>query len=367
VFNNLAKTEAAVIRGVRRIGDLARMQVLASLLSTIVVVSLYAAFHENGIVPALCASASILWLTSCRFSRRIPRMVTTTRWVDFWGNARAVMRMGVAFMWAGLLGSASGFAARTMIYHETGSEGTGIYQSAWALSGLFAQFVISAMGADFYPRLSVVSADNEKMNQYVNEQTEVGILLALPGLVATLMFGSLLIRALYSTKFLPATELLPWFVMGVLAQLISWPAGFIQLAKGASKAFALTETMFHAVHISFICIGLHLCGLKGVAFAFLAAYCWHIGVTLFIAYRLSGFRWSRETATLIIAAIAVSAACLVASHWLSVRAAVVVGSMVTAAVAGACARRLALRLGRQHVIYKLVQAIPGLGSGLQSR
>jgi antigen flippase len=51
---------------------------------------------------------------------------------------------------------------------------------------MFAAFVLSAMGTDFYPRLTAVIEDREAAVRAVNEQTEIGILLALPGLVGHL-------------------------------------------------------------------------------------------------------------------------------------------------------------------------------------
>lgn len=65
----------------------------------------------------------------------------------------------------------------------------GIYQAAWALSGLFAGFVLGAMGTDFYPRLTALIRDREAAVRAVNEQTEIGILLAVPWLLATLAFA----------------------------------------------------------------------------------------------------------------------------------------------------------------------------------
>jgi antigen flippase len=106
----------------------------------------------------------------------------------------------------------------------------------------------------------------------VNEQTEIGILLALPGLLATLAFGPWILELFYSKKFLPAAELMPWFILGVFGRVVSWPLGFIQLAKGASRVFMLTETTTIALWLVwFLCWCLLLVWL-GAAYAFALVY-----------------------------------------------------------------------------------------------
>ncbi len=67
----------------------------------------------------------------------------------------------------------------------TASKGAGIYSAAFALSGMFVNFVLQAMGSDYYPRLTSVATNKAMMNRMVNEQTEIGLLLGVPGLLAT--------------------------------------------------------------------------------------------------------------------------------------------------------------------------------------
>ena len=90
-----------------------------------------------------------------------------------------------------MMGSA--YAVRAIVLHRVGIEATGLYQSAWMLGGLYVGFILQAMGADFYPRLTAVARDNAECNRLVNEQARVGMLLAGPGIVATLAFAPVVI------------------------------------------------------------------------------------------------------------------------------------------------------------------------------
>jgi enterobacterial common antigen flippase len=92
---------------------------------------------------------------------------------------------------------------------------------------MFASFVLSAMGADFHPRLTATIHDRAQPARAVNEQTEIGVLLALPGLLAALTLAPLAIKLLYTPQFLHASDLLPWMALGVFGQVISRRLGIL--------------------------------------------------------------------------------------------------------------------------------------------
>src|SRR5208337_3218913 len=102
----------------------------------------------------------------------------------------------------------------------------------WTLSTLYVGFVLNAMGADFYPRLTSLAADNMMVNRLVNEQTEMGLLIAVPGVLATLTLAPWVLKIFYSVQFVPAVEIVRWQIVGILLRVVSWPMGFVQLAKG---------------------------------------------------------------------------------------------------------------------------------------
>ena len=88
------------------------------------------------------------------------------------------------------------------------------------------------MGADYYPRLTAVASDREVVNRLVNEQTEIGLLLAVRSLRATLRLVPSIIRLFDTDAFLPVVNLLQWFVLGCRGRVMSWPLGFVVLGFG---------------------------------------------------------------------------------------------------------------------------------------
>lgn len=348
--------QTALLQGVRRIGDLARIQVVAMLLNTAVAIALYAWLRERGIVPVMVATAAISLGSSWWFARRVALQPVVLPWGQTWHDARRLAGLGLAFMWSGLLIAALDMATRSLITRTHGLEAAGYYQAAWSLSGMFAGFILSAMGSDFYPRLTAVINDRDAAVRAVNEQTEIGILLALPGLLATMSFAPWVLKLLYSQQFLPAAELLPFFVLGVFGRVVSFPLGFIQLAKGASRFFVVTETIFISLWFGLVFVLVPAVGVVGAAYAFALTYfCYTLGM-LWVGRKLIGFQWSqtvRRLLTLTTVLVTISfGLTLTTNGWVATAG----GAVLTLVGSVFSLRAVANRLGRQH---RMIRSLPG--------
>lgn len=360
LLENVSGGQTALLQGVRRIKDLARVMIFAAAGGTLVSIALYALLGERGIIPALLLSSVINLGFSWFLSRRVPVMAVILAKREMFREARPLITLGLAFMWSGLLTSGVAFLTRGLIVRDLGIDASGIYQAAWGISGLFAGFILSAMGQDFYPRLTAVAAQNDQVNQLVNEQTEVGMLLSLPGLLATLAFSPLVIQIFYTGKFLAASGMLPWFVLGIVGRVIAWPIGFILLAKGCTNGFATTETVFNGLHLFFIWLGLKYFGIVGVAVAFAAAYLCYCLVVLGVAFRLSGFRWSEPAIKLICYSASYIVAEFVILKALSGMPAIFASVILVSASVIYCLRQLVTRIGPDHGISRLICSVPGV-------
>jgi PST family polysaccharide transporter len=253
-------------------------------------------------VPALICVAFMGILTSWWFARkvRVERVRMTAH--DVSREASGMLKLGFVFMTSALLTTGVTYCVQIILRQnigatsgvEAGREALGYYQAAWFVGGYFAGFILQAMGADFYPRLTSVARDNAECNRLVNEQAEVSLLLAGPGLLATLTFAPLAILLLYSSKFEPAVEVLRWICLGVMLRVITWPIGFIIVAKNAKKLFLWTEIAGNALQVGLVWLGVRYFGLNGAGMGFFGMYVIQfIGVYL-IVRSLSGFRWTAE-------------------------------------------------------------------------
>lgn len=319
LFGMASGGQMACIQGMRRIGDLAKLQILSMCMSTAVAIGIYFWLKEKGILPVLISSAIISFAGSWWYASKLRIAKIDLDWITTWQNSSRLIQLGIAFMWSALMTAGVAFAIRAMITRDLGIEANGIFQSAWAISGMFAGFILSAMGTDFYPRLTAAAHDNSVMNKLVNEQTEVGLLLALPGLVGTIVFAPIVMKIFYSAKFVAGADLLPWMVLGILFKIISWPMGFIQLAKGATRWFIASETFFGISLGGLTFFLLKFKGLEGAAYSFVLIYLVYIILMLYTSKKLSNFIWNKQNIELFIKAGAIVAGSFASVQLLSQR------------------------------------------------
>jgi antigen flippase len=308
----VAGGQAAVIQGMRRIFDLAKMGVVGALLGTVATITLLYFLGKDGVVPSLIAVAAMSIATSWWYSRKISIKQTAMTAAQFKNEAGVLLKLGFAFMASGFLMMGAAYVVRIIVLRHAGLDAAGHYQTAWTLGGVYVAFVLQSMGADFYPRLVGVAKINSDCNRLVNEQAQVSLLLAGPGVLATLAFASPVITLFYSDQFVAATDVLRWICLGMALRVVTWPMGFIIVAKGNQPAFLGTELAWTVVYVGLAVLFVEWLGLAGAGIAFFASYIFH-GVMVYAIVRVtSGFRWSasnRKTAVLFFLLIAGSFYC----------------------------------------------------------
>lgn len=349
----------AVLQGLRRVGDYARANIFSVVVASLLTIPLYMLLRENGIVPVLIMVAIVTTGSSWWYVRRLRLEPVSIGARELAKEGVGLAKLGLAFVWSGILVSGVDVFARSQVSRQFGIDEAGYYQAAWGLSGMFAGFVLGAMGTDFYPRLAAVIGDRVAAKRLVNEQTEIGILLASPGLVGTLTLTPWLIPLLFSRQFLPAAEVLPWFVLGVFGRVVSWPLGFIQLATGAARWYVVTETAFVSLHVLMLLWLIPKHGAKGAALAFFLTYLAYIPAMLFVAWRLIRHQWTAAVWRLVGWCALTAAAGLILRFSLKGALLFWAGLSLTTLVGLFSLRAILLRLPRQHPMLKKIEMLPG--------
>lgn len=305
LFSAISGGQGSIINGTRRIGDLAKISVLGAINGTLISIPCFYLWGQKGIVPSLILSSLVGLATSWGFARRVPEMALEMSWRDSTDEARRLLSLGVSFMGAGLLLNLSTYLIRIVMLHQFGLADVGIYQAAFNLSGILVGFVLGAMGADYYPRLTAVAGDNASVHRMVNEQSQISILLSLPGLAAMMIFAPLIIQLFYAPTFATAVPILRWCILGILGQVFSWPMGFVILAKGNGRLFFIFEVVVSGLHLFFVFIYCRLIGIDGSGVAFMSLYVICTLWLLVIMRKLVGATWTPSTLILTLIATAV--------------------------------------------------------------
>lgn len=313
-----AASQTALLNGMRQIGDLARVSVLSALLSTLLGVGALVLWGRGGLIAFVIAAPLASFLLGHAYVARLPKIeaprtplpVLAAQW-------QVLAKLGAAFMVAGLAGTLGQLMVRTLVQRELGGDALGYFQAAATISMTYIGFVLTAMGTDYYPRLTAVIHDHAAVNRMVNEQTEVALLLASPVFLAMMGLAPWVIELLYSSSFHAASDVLRWQVLADILKVASWPLGFIILAAGDGRIFMLTETLAVGVFVLLTWLGLAWLGVVATGVAFVGMYAVYLPIVYWLAYRKTGFLWAptvrRQLVWLILTAMAV----LAAAEWTS--------------------------------------------------
>lgn len=286
-------SQNALLKGLRRIGDLSRVSVYSGALSAVLGVTVLAIWGRGGLLVFIMIAPIASFVLGHWYVSRLPKVaeehVPFSELRQQWSQ---LARLGFAFMLSGLVMMLGQLLVRSMIQKELGLQELGYFQASWAISMTYIGFVLGAMGADYYPRLTAAINDYAAVNRMVNEQTEVALLLAGPVFLAMMALAPWVIHLLYSREFQPAADVLHWQILGDILKVSSWPLGFIILAAGDGKTFVISETLGIGAFVFLTWLTLPSLGLEASGFSFLGLYALYLPLVLWLAKRRTKFSWT---------------------------------------------------------------------------
>ena len=294
LFNQLSGGQNVILQGTRRLNYLAQASVWGSLIGLLICVPLYYWLGVKGIVPNLILGSLVTMLLSWFFSRKVPYEPVPISFKEVLQEGGQMLKMGLAMSVSGILVALSAYILRSVISHRGGIDQVGMFQAGFAIMTTYVGMVFSAMGTDYYPRLSAVNKDNERCKIIMNQQAEIGVLIIAPMILACIVYVPLIVRILYSTKFLEANDYIIWAASGMLFKMASWAISFIFIAKGESKLFIINETAVNIYSLGLQILGYMLWDLTGIGIGYALTFFIYFIQVYLISYKRYGFRFTIE-------------------------------------------------------------------------
>jgi PST family polysaccharide transporter len=334
LFGGISTGQIALLQGLRRLRDMAASQIAGAIFGAVVSIALVWWLREQGVVPFLVAIAAFGVLFSWWYTRTVAVAPVTVSWLETLAESRSLLGLGLALTMAALISNGTAYLTRVLVRHQLGMEAVGIYTATWTLSTYYIGFVLGAMGADFMPRLTAAVGDHATMNRLVNEQTEMGVLIAVPGVLATLTLAPWVMHVFYSATFVQGAEVIRWQILGVLMRVVCWPLGFMLMAKGKSILFTLTELAFGVVSVPLLFLCLRQWKLEGVGISFALSYLAYTAMMAVVVWRMTGFRWSALALKILVPSALVLGAVLACTRFLPESWSIGLGLAATAVAGG---------------------------------
>ncbi len=272
LFKQLATGQTALLQGMRKYADMAKANVTGNTIGLFLTVPLYYLWGLDAIVPVLVITSVISFILSYYYSNKvkIEKVEITTKSIKKEG--KGMLKMGFFISLQGLLSVGASYLVRIFISNKGGLDDVGLFTAGFAIINTYVGLVFTAMGTDYYPRLSAVSSGNEEFNKTINQQAEISLLLLAPIIAGFIIFIKPVVTILYSSKFLPVEGLIYWAILGIFFKAASWTIAYSFLAKGDTTAFFWSELAAIIYTTAFNILGYMHWGLTGLGISFLVGY-----------------------------------------------------------------------------------------------
>lgn len=301
IFSSLAINKMALLQGTRSMKEIAVSTVVYAVLVTAVTLPIYYFFKMEGIVAVLILTAVLNYVVNWFFARKISVVPVSVGIKETILRSKEMIQLGFLLSINVIFGQITSYLLKLYFNFQHATESVlGLYVVATTLLLTYVGMVFSAMSTDFYPRLTQVQTDNNKVKEMVNDQIEVALLLLTPLVVIFYFLAPFLITILYSEDFLGVVLILKWALLAIIIKAIIWPLAFIILAKGEKKLYFKQEILGDAMNIIFTIIGYYYFGLIGIGLAMVFNYSVY-GIYVFLVVKKKfNFNFRKNTTALMI-------------------------------------------------------------------
>ena len=293
-FGIAGNGKLALLQGLHQVKRISKASVIGGLTGLCIGVPLYYIFGDKGIVPAIVAVALAMYifysvsLRKCRVKEK-----SGLSWRESLPIAKKLMMLGIVLMASDLIGSLMIYMINLFLRYFGSVDEVGLYQAANSVTNQYAGLVFAAMAMDYFPRLSKTCADNAEMRKIVNRQTEIVSFLIAPAMCLLILSAPLVIRVLLSSEFFEIIPLMRWFGLGVLVKALSYPMGYISLAKGNKRVFFILEGIAgNLLYLISGCIFFYFFGLIGLGYSLVAEQSVMLIVYFIVNNRLYKYNFS---------------------------------------------------------------------------
>lgn len=249
VFSAVNGCETAIMKGTGMLQQLAKSQLITVFATLCISLPLFYFFGLRGIVPSLVMVSFASMVITCSYSfRSFPyRIKPFSRATLVKGFG--MIKLGIYFTITSFFGAGAFSIVANYLMRYGNAEVTGIYSAGYLLISYLGLFVFSAMESEYFPRLSAVNNDRDKLSELSGRQAEVAILLMAPMVVGFMVFLGIIVSLLLTERFAEAVPMARIASIGLLFKSLTLPLAYISLAKGDSRTFMVQELIYDVVFV----------------------------------------------------------------------------------------------------------------------
>jgi O-antigen/teichoic acid export membrane protein len=273
IITSFSNARMAILQGVNNIKTLALCNIIAATFIAIGTIIIYYFFRIEGIIWVMLYSSVVLLLVTIYFTRQYSFKFSSFQLKDFYNQSSPIFKLGFYMSLNLIFGQICNFVIKLYL-NKSGSspEILGYFEVSTIILVNYLGLIFNAMAFDFYPKLSAISLDNEKIKQLVNNQIEIATILVTPAIIFLYLTAPFLIRLLYTHEFLNSFLILKLALFSIILKAIIFPLGYIVLVKGNKKLFFKQALFGDMLNLIFSIVLYHFWGLLGLGLAYVLNY-----------------------------------------------------------------------------------------------
>ncbi len=275
LMKQLSTGELVILQGLRKMRFLAKANFYGNLFGLLFSIPLYYYYRIDAIVPTIILASLSSVLFSFYYSRKVGIVKTKVSNNQLTTEGKSIIRLGIMLTFSGFLTLFSTYLIQIYVGKIGGLEQVGFYNAGFTLLNSYVGIIFTVMSTDYFPRLASICNEEEKVRTSVIQQSFMSILIITPIIILFLTFIPLIVKIIYTPKFV---SIIPMVCLGILAMLfraVSWSMGYIIIAKGDSKIFMRTSLGFSFLSLILNILGYYYYGLEGLGFSFFIYYLIH--------------------------------------------------------------------------------------------
>lgn len=288
LFKLLSSGQLAVLQGLRSFRFLAKANLYGNLFGLLFSIPLYYFLKIDAILPTIIITSFSSLIFSFYYSNKIKIEKEKIPNSALLLEGKLIVKLGFMLTISSVLTLLSTYLVQIYVGKTGGFEQVGFYNAGFTLLNSYVGIIFTVMSTDYFPKLSAINSDNEKIRESVEQQAYVSVLIIMPIIVLFLAFSPLIVKIIYTSKFYEIIPMVSIGIIGMLFRAVSWSMGFILIAKGDSKMFVKTAIGFNVLFLMLNILGYYFYSLEGLGISFSLYFLIHfIGLKMITKKRYS--------------------------------------------------------------------------------
>lgn len=284
-FSSYSAGELAILQGCSRLRLIARINVYGGLLATsISILLLY--FYRMKAIPAVIdvyAFSIAFFAFIYRYDAGASQEKITVAMMR--SEGKSFIKLGLSMSVSALMLVLVQYIFASYLNSVAGETGLGIYQSGYTLVNSYVGIIFTAIGLEYYPRLTRFIGRPKHCRTIVAHEMSLIIYVLTPVAIAFLCMSEYIVKLLYSSTFEGTLPYITYAMVGTIFRGIALCFTYRILAQGDSKAFILTECVSAVIGLSVNIIAYHYWSYTGLGVSYIVWYGAYMVITGAVCYR----------------------------------------------------------------------------------